>query len=775
MVPPQASSPRAAAVGGAGYVRKDDNVLRRAGFSEIDYSDGPDAEQRVYAAVRRARDRSTFSVELARAITDWPSEYHLSRERHCIVRPLGIQPGERVLELGCGCGAITRYLGEIGAAVTAVEGAGLRARIAAERCRDLPNVTVVLDDVLEFATAERFDWVLLIGVLEYAPVYSHGPDPIARMLRAAAASLGSQGRLVVAIENKLGLKYFNGCGEDHIGIPFYGLQGLYGAHTPRTFGRAELVAHVQGAGLAHVAFHYPFPDYKLPRVILSEAALSDPAFDAAGTTAYVQARDYDGRAHRLFDEALVARELGVNGLLGELSNSFLLVAAREALASDGALATAFSAYRDAEFAAQTRFVRDGETIRVEKTRLYPQYAGRRRFADGSILENVPGAATYVRGPLALTALTQARARRGDLGAIVTALVPWFDLLLARARPASGRRLSDFTLAGSDLDLMPANLAETEAGLVPIDKEWRIDRDIPLGWVVTRSVIHSLRGIAGFERDAVAVVDVIGALCARRGLQVDEDEIAAWLRRENELQELCGNGGFSGRAGSLISRRMVPPSDPDFAFNARIIALTRTASELETKIEQMYQSRSWRYAYPLRVAGQILRGAPLADAAHVPAAVARGAPKDDARSHAGPARPWSHRDRLWAWLTSDLGRYGRAIAAVLAAFALTHLLTAYGIRTPRMLLYIAAVAVAARFGGLGPGVLALAASVPAILLSAPSFSHVMHDVVRMERLAFFLVCAAIGILVSVPHARERRARHPEDAPRGHNRAAKQGGP
>ena len=148
--------------------------------SEFTYSDGIEVEQRLLDAVTHAADRSTFSAELARSIVDWPSEYHLSRRRHCLLRPLNIPSGSRVLELGCGCGAITRYLGEMGAQVLAVEGSLMRARIAAQRSRDLPSVRVVVDDLLHFETDEQFDYVLLIGVLEYAARFAKSDDPFAR-------------------------------------------------------------------------------------------------------------------------------------------------------------------------------------------------------------------------------------------------------------------------------------------------------------------------------------------------------------------------------------------------------------------------------------------------------------------------------------------------------------------------------------------------------------------------------------------------------------------
>src|SRR5664279_1724497 len=184
------------------------HLFRHSSGQGFAYSDGKEAEDRLLTIVSNAADRSTFSAELLEAITDWPTEYHLSRARHCLVRPLGIRPGDRVLELGCGCGAITRYLGEIGADVVAVEGSLLRARIAAERCRELPNVKIFADDLLEFEMDRQFDWVLLIGVLEYAPAFSSAPDPVLHYLESIRPFLSTQGKLVVAIENRLGLKYF---------------------------------------------------------------------------------------------------------------------------------------------------------------------------------------------------------------------------------------------------------------------------------------------------------------------------------------------------------------------------------------------------------------------------------------------------------------------------------------------------------------------------------------------------------------------------------------
>ena len=83
------------------------------------------------------------------------------------MRPLAIRPGDKVLELGCGCGAITRFLGELGADVTAVESSLQRASIASERCRDLQNVKIVLDDLLDFLERQAAAFFEFVDILNY--------------------------------------------------------------------------------------------------------------------------------------------------------------------------------------------------------------------------------------------------------------------------------------------------------------------------------------------------------------------------------------------------------------------------------------------------------------------------------------------------------------------------------------------------------------------------------------------------------------------------------
>jgi O-antigen biosynthesis protein len=522
------------------------NLFQRLNHGPFAYSDGVEVEDRLYDIVAGAQDRSTFSSELAGSITDWPTEYHLSRFRHGLLRPLGIPAGSKVLELGCGCGAITRYLGEIGADVVAVEGSLPRARVAAERCRDLPNVRVFVDDLLQFETDERFDFVLLIGVLEYAAVFSRQENPFTHYLHSVTGFLASGGRVVVAIENKLGLKYFNGCAEDHLGSRFFGIQDLYGPKTARTFGRRELIAQLSAAGLPHTYFYYPFPDYKLPSVVLSETALVDREFDAVDLLARCHARDYTGSPYRSFDDALAFSALHDNGLVADLSNSFLVVATADQPVQPhpSTFASAFSFNRLREFCAETRLIRRESEIQVVKAKLGQVTNDQLLIVDNLTIRSSAEDSIYRPGRQLLWNVLKARAASANPAPLMQALRPWMDFLLqhasvpsAQVTDASSERmgLASYVLPGAFLDCTPFNLLDQAGELVAIDLEWQSDNDIPLGWVVTRGVLHSLRAGVPLSSHTESLTTIIEALCSGFGFSVSESEVQSWLQMEITFQ------------------------------------------------------------------------------------------------------------------------------------------------------------------------------------------------------------------------------------------------
>lgn len=53
---------------------------------------------------------------------------------------------------------------------------------------------------------EKYDYITLIGVFEYSEGYIGTHQPYVEMLRRISRHLEKDGKLVIAIENRLGLK-----------------------------------------------------------------------------------------------------------------------------------------------------------------------------------------------------------------------------------------------------------------------------------------------------------------------------------------------------------------------------------------------------------------------------------------------------------------------------------------------------------------------------------------------------------------------------------------
>lgn len=574
----------------------------------ISYSDGDAVEHRLLKVLQDCLDVSAASEELRAHITDWPSEYHLSPARHNLLRPFTFGPSDRILELGCGCGAITRYLGESGATVVAVEGSHRRAMIAAERCRDLPNVSVYCDNLVDFQADGPFDIVMLIGVLEYSPMYVSGSDPAGSVIETACRHLGPDGKLIVAIENQLGLKYLSGCAEDHTNVPFFGVHDLYGPHTPVTFGKKELTSKLHSAGLINTRFYYPFPDYKVPEVVLADTALDQENFRPADLLHRLTSRDYGNMPWRAFHESLAWGGVARNGLLGDLANSFIVVASASPRSSRTKwLAYVFSARRLPIFATETVFLEEDGGILVTKNPLYPNspYPQEARFR-----HHPPPRANYVVGELYAIELQRIMARAGNLDEVARWVSTWVAHLVQRADINHCH-----LLPGDCLDVIPANLVRTPTGaLVEIDSEWSSTGQIPLSWILIRGLVNALSSSPPspvFSKmsycEAVAMVfDRLDHTLSDRDFQ----EAAAL---EDELQRVVNGSGWKGPCFDEILSR--PARSFTFAptFGDRLIAKQMDLDHAHSEIARVKSTVSWQITMPLRVVwntmSRLLRSGP----------------------------------------------------------------------------------------------------------------------------------------------------------------------
>jgi SAM-dependent methyltransferase len=289
---------------------------------EFNYSDGEESEAKLYKILSTADDLSSNSSELQTKIYDWPTQYHLSSTRANLLRPLNLQGITRVLELGCGCGSITRYLGEQpGIHVDAVEGSPTRAGLAALRCRDLSSVTISSANFNDIEFPENYyDLILFVGVTEYAGRFSNrdtDEEALADLLALGRKAAKADGVTLVAIENRLGLKYLLGASEDHYAVPFIGTDNYQQSTGIRTYSEGEWMTHLQD--FSAIQFMYPFPDYKIPTVVMKNVSQSSAQYLNGH-----RSRDYSAPFNAGDNEYRIWDGFAQAGTLGKHANSFLI-------------------------------------------------------------------------------------------------------------------------------------------------------------------------------------------------------------------------------------------------------------------------------------------------------------------------------------------------------------------------------------------------------------------------------------------------------------------
>ncbi|WP_130837445.1 class I SAM-dependent methyltransferase [Lachnoclostridium sp. Marseille-P6806] len=424
---------------------------------------------------------------LIRERCDWPTLYHLSPVRANIVEWIPMNGTEKVLEIGAGPGAVTGMLAAKAGAVECIDLSFKRAQINAYRNRDRSNITIHVGNFedIEPSLPADYDYIFLIGVFEYAGSYIRAERPFHEELRRILPHLKEGGRLVMAIENRLGLKYFAGAREDHTGRYFDGIENYENsASGVRTFSRERLERIFRECGVREFSFYYPYPDYKFPSAVYSDRRLP------LGSELTENIRNFDRDRLLLFDEKDAYGGIAEDGLYPVFSNSYEVVIGP-------ALPVVYAKYSGerapeyqivTSFREQTEATEGPEAVRrvVIKSPLTPAAAahvaemarmGKKlaaRYADPDGLHVVPcalradGAAEfpYVPGRTLRSLLDEAY-EAGDTAAFWALL----DEFLEKAGAHDEMEIAD-------PDMTFANILVDGGRWTAIDYEWAEERAVP---------------------------------------------------------------------------------------------------------------------------------------------------------------------------------------------------------------------------------------------------------------------------------------------------------
>ena len=596
-----------------GYLKNTQTgVYHSESFTDLAYSDGDETETRIFNAIKNATEIDSLSDELETQCIDWPSTYHLSKCRGNLLRPFSSQfKNKTILEIGSGMGAITRILGESGAWVLALEGTSRRSHATQLRTRDLENVSVISEKFEDFQTAVKFDVITVIGVLEYSNLYSKVEKPHLDLLEKCFDLLKEDGSLILAIENKLGLKYFAGAREDHVGISMYGLENRYNATSVRTFGKVELSTLLSRSGFDNCQFNAPLPDYKLTTSVISQIGFDDKEFSFVDLIRDSFVSDRQLPPTLAFTPELVLSTLHENELSLDFANSFLVIANKSSSSTlqMNELAWHFSTNRRKAYCNKIEFVRvNTEHIEVRKSKM-SSLSSNKLLTQEIAPKTLYLQGNYFRNILELLLSTK-KWKHSELKDLLLSYKKFLIQFQKKENSVNG----EIYLEEFSLDFIPRNIvikknAEWEA----FDSEWQFKHPVDLRYLLFRAVI-SMQNFSMFAEDEFGFKhsqkSFYNLFCRSLGLQTNEKLMLEFMELELEFQrEVSGSQvkieDFINSFNQPMGRRRFNPFHPIFTSAERDSAIAERDSAIAERdsaiaeLNNLINSNIWKATKPYR--------------------------------------------------------------------------------------------------------------------------------------------------------------------------------
>lgn len=230
--------------------------------------------------------------------------------------------GAKILEIGGGVGAITGLLCKVAQKVVTIEKKKSRADIIRKRYKDRNNLEVINCNYIDFAYEEKFDYIVIHDIFGYIKKYVKDAKPYEKFMGHMLNMIAEDGKILLATENRLGIKYFSGAIEDYSNKYFVGLDNFDGYDVIYTPTKKEIQMLLADCRIVNYKFYYPFPDNNFPTEIYTDDSLKYMLYGG-------KSNEVGWDRFELFNEREMYETLQQSGVVQDFANSFLLEIGKE--------------------------------------------------------------------------------------------------------------------------------------------------------------------------------------------------------------------------------------------------------------------------------------------------------------------------------------------------------------------------------------------------------------------------------------------------------------
>lgn len=188
--------------------------------------------------------------------------YHLSTVSQNLINWYPFNTKDTVLQVGGDLGELTQVFCNNCEKVVTIEQNIEKAKAIAKRYENRENLEIIVGNINDIILEERFSIITIIGNNPKIKL----KDNIQKLER----NLKENGKFIIAVDNKFGLRYFMGNPENILNKKFESLIGYNNEPEKiESFTKSSLEQIFNSIGYKYT-FYYPLPDYKMPNVIFSE-------------------------------------------------------------------------------------------------------------------------------------------------------------------------------------------------------------------------------------------------------------------------------------------------------------------------------------------------------------------------------------------------------------------------------------------------------------------------------------------------------------------------
>lgn len=236
---------------------------------------------------------------------------NFSKTRQSILNWYDFKEDADLLEIGGEFGALTGMLCEKCKSVTCIENDKLRMESILERYKNRYNLEVFNSVENVMYLNKKYDYIVLIGTIETI-------ENIEEYLKKIKSLLKPEGVILIAAENRLGLKYFCGASYQTLENPFDGINKRFKKNGRVLYTKIELENIIKNSELKINKFYYPVPDYKFTQEVYSDTYLPKGSLKERVMPYYLNSRSLIADEMYLYDDIIE------NNVFEVFANSFLV-------------------------------------------------------------------------------------------------------------------------------------------------------------------------------------------------------------------------------------------------------------------------------------------------------------------------------------------------------------------------------------------------------------------------------------------------------------------